>query len=81
MESGRSHRQPNKAIWNSPSRTVILVCVVAVLSYLVPKLVGALLLHPQTVWPFWPGCALLVTVLLLVSRLRHEQGIGRSLLA
>jgi PAS domain S-box-containing protein len=68
MESGRSHRQPNKVIWNSPIRTVILVCAVAVLSYLVPWLVGALLLHPHTVWPFWPGCALLVTVLLLVPR-------------
>jgi len=41
---------------------------VALLSYLAPKLAGALLLHPQTVWPLWPGCALLVPVLLLVPR-------------
>jgi PAS domain S-box-containing protein len=68
MESGRSHRQPNKVIWNSPIRTVMLVCLVAVLSYLIPKFVGALLLHPKTVWPFWPGCALLVAALLLVPR-------------
>jgi signal transduction histidine kinase len=47
---------------------VIVVCFVAVLSYLAPKLAGALILHPQTVWPLWPGCALLVSVLLLVSR-------------
>jgi integral membrane sensor domain MASE1 len=36
------------------------------LSYLAPKLGGALLLHPKTAWPLWPGCALLVTALLLV---------------
>jgi signal transduction histidine kinase len=41
---------------------------VATLSYLAPKLEGALLLHPRTVWPLWPGCALLVSVLLLVPR-------------
>ena len=29
---------------------------------------GALILHPQNVWPLWPGCALLVSVLLLAPR-------------
>ena len=47
-------------------QTAILVCFVAVLSYFAPRLEGALILHPQTVWPLWPGCALLVSVLLLV---------------
>jgi PAS domain S-box-containing protein len=47
---------------------VILVCFVAVLSYLAPKLAGALILHPQTVWPLWPGCALLVPMLLMAPR-------------
>ena len=51
---------------NSPLQTVTLVCLVAMLSYLAPKLGGALLLHPKTAWPLWPGCALLVSVLLLV---------------
>jgi integral membrane sensor domain MASE1 len=51
---------------NSRFHTVVLVCLVAALSYLAPKLTSALLSHPQTVWPFWPGCALLVSVLLLV---------------
>jgi PAS domain S-box-containing protein len=45
---------------------LILVCVVATLSYLVPKLEGSLISNPQTVWPLWPGCAILVSVLLLV---------------
>jgi len=41
---------------------------VATLSYLAPKLAGALLSHPGTVWPLWPGCALLASVLLLVPQ-------------
>ena len=49
---------------NSPS-TLTLVCIVAALSYLVPKLEGAMISNPQTVWPLWPGCAILVSVLLL----------------
>ncbi len=68
METGRSRLSWNIAKLNSPFHTLILVCFVAVLSYVAPKLAGALILHPQTVWPLWPGCALLVSVLLLVSR-------------
>jgi PAS domain S-box-containing protein len=52
----------------SPLHTIILVCLVAVLSYLAPKMAGALLFHPRMVWPLWPGCALLVSALLLVPR-------------
>jgi PAS domain S-box-containing protein len=68
METGR-----NRLPWyieklNSRFHTVVLVCLVAALSYLAPKLAWALLSHPQTVWPLWPGCALLVSVLLLVPR-------------
>src|SRR4030095_14424638 len=68
METGRSRRRWSITKLNSASRTVILVCLVATLSYLVPKLAGALILHPGTVWPLWPGCALLVSVLLLVPQ-------------
>jgi PAS domain S-box-containing protein len=50
---------------DSPS-TLVLVCVVATLSYLAPKLEGALISNPQTVWPLWPGGAILVSGLLLV---------------
>ena len=45
---------------------LVLVCVVATLSYLVPRLGGALISNPQAVWPLWPGCAILVSGLLLV---------------
>jgi PAS domain S-box-containing protein len=68
METGRSRPLWGGVKLNSPFHTVILVCLVAMLSYLAPKLAGALLLHPQTVWPLWPGCALLVSVLMLIPR-------------
>src|SRR5438046_2723300 len=46
--------------------TLLVGCVTTALSYLVPKLVGMLVSNPQTVWPLWPGCAILVAGLLLV---------------
>jgi PAS domain S-box-containing protein len=45
-----------------------LACFVAAVSYLAAKLGGALMLRPQMVWPLWPGCALIVAVLVLVPR-------------
>ncbi len=68
METKRSRLSWRKANLDSPLQTAILACLVATLSYLAPRLEGALILHPQTVWPLWPGCALLVSVLLLVPR-------------
>src|SRR5713226_6302247 len=53
---------------DSPSRIVILVCLLAMLSYLAARLGGALIVHPETAWPLWPGCALLVAALLLAPR-------------
>jgi PAS domain S-box-containing protein len=60
-------------VWNtrksiSPLQTAMFVCLVAALSYLAPKLEGTLIMHPRTIWPLWPGCALLVPVLMLVPR-------------
>lgn len=46
--------------------TLPVVCATTALSYIAPKLVGMLVSNPQTVWPLWPGCAILVTGLLLV---------------
>lgn len=51
---------------DSPRITIVLVSVLAALSYVAPKLEGSLMLNPRTVWPLWPGCAILVSVLLLV---------------
>jgi PAS domain S-box-containing protein len=46
----------------------VLACFIATLSYFAARGGGALMLRPQMVWPLWPGCALLVAVLLLVPR-------------
>lgn len=68
MQADRSH--PPWDIWTPTSavQTMLLVCLVATLSYIAPALEGTLILHPKTVWPLWPGCALLVPILLLVPR-------------
>jgi PAS domain S-box-containing protein len=58
----------NDTFVNFPFRTAVLVCFVAILSYLAARTGGTLVLHPQNVWPLWPGCALLVSVLLLAPR-------------
>jgi len=46
--------------------TLLVVCVTIASSYLVPALVGTLISNPKTVWPLWPGCAILVAGLLLI---------------
>jgi PAS domain S-box-containing protein len=53
---------------SSVFRTVFLVCFVAILSYGASALGTALVLRPQSLSPLWPGCVLLVSVLLLVPR-------------
>jgi PAS domain S-box-containing protein len=68
METVRSRLSWNMANLNSPAHTMILVCFMATLSYLAASLGGALIIYPQTVWPLWPGCALLVSVVLLFPR-------------
>jgi PAS domain S-box-containing protein len=62
--------RPSPSVRNqiSPFQTLILVCLVATLCYLAAKLAVALAVRSQMVWPLWPGCALLVAVLLLVQR-------------
>ena len=50
---------------NAPS-TWLLACATIALSYLVPSLVTLLISNLKTVWPLWPGCAILVRGLLLV---------------
>ena len=59
-----------RMVYNEPhfdSRsTLLVVCATPALAYLVPKLVGMLVSNPKTVWPLWPGCAILVAGLVLV---------------
>ena len=48
--------------------TWILILAVGILSYVVVRLAGSLVLRPQLIWPFWPGSAFLVAVLLSTRR-------------
>ena len=47
---------------------VMLVGLVAAMSYLAAKLGGSLVIRPQMSWALWPGNVLLVSILLLVQR-------------
>jgi len=58
MSSVKSRRFP----------TVVLVGLVAAMSYLAARLGGTVVIRPQQDWPFWPGNILLASVLLLVPR-------------
>ena len=68
MSSKHSRVARSTASPNSPVHTVVLACLAVFLSYLAAELGGALVLRPQMVWPLWPGCALLVALLLLLPR-------------
>src|SRR6516164_9399522 len=68
METG-----PNRSSWtvaslNSSWHIVVLVCLVAILSYGSLKLGALLTLGPQAAWPLWLGNVFLASVLLLVPR-------------
>ncbi len=52
---------------DSPFYVLIAMCIMGTLSYLTIAL-GTLVLRPQMIWAFWPGCAFLVAVLLLTPR-------------
>jgi len=70
---GGSPTERARLSWNAanrypPQRLVVLAFLVAVLSYLVAKLGGALIVRPQMVSPLWLGNVLLASMLLLVPR-------------
>jgi PAS domain S-box-containing protein len=56
--------------WDSSFHTTIFVCLIAILSYVASVLGNALVVHPQMLSPLWPGCVVLVSVLLLVPEKR-----------
>ena len=69
METSSSGPSWNGANLNSRSQKAMMACLVVTLCYLAAKLGGVLILNaPQTLWPLWPGCAILVAVLLLLPR-------------
>src|SRR5262245_38627465 len=66
MVTAPARFSPSGAHLDSPRRTIVLLCIVAALSYLAPKLEGGLMLNPKTAWPLWPDCAILVSILILI---------------
>ena len=58
--SHRSHASESSLITSA-----FAVAIVFAGSYLVSWLGNLLVLRPQMIWPLWPGCAFLVSVLLL----------------
>src|ERR1700756_1366767 len=71
--SVRMGSMPNSESWrtanlDSALHTTALVCLTFFISFISAALAGSLVVHPQMVWPLWPGCGLLVGLLLLVPR-------------
>jgi two-component system sensor histidine kinase UhpB len=68
METNQGDRLPSVAsrgLWSHAAQAVL----VFVLCYLAAKLGGTLIITvPQTLWPLWPGCAVLVAILLVSPR-------------
>jgi signal transduction histidine kinase len=61
-------RQLDKPITYSPFHLAILVCFVAIVSYLAAKLGAMVVIPSQVDWTLWPGNILLACVLLFVPR-------------
>jgi len=66
MERKNSGPRWNIANLSLRFHTLFLSCLLAVSCYAAARLGGILIItEPQALWPLWPGCALLVSVLLL----------------
>jgi integral membrane sensor domain MASE1 len=70
FETIRSRPALSQPLIQLDSRIAIVraAALTTVLCYLVAELGGALVVRPQMLWPLWPGCALLVALLLLTPR-------------
>jgi signal transduction histidine kinase len=69
VETSRGDPSRSAANLNPRSQKAMMACLVVTLCYLAAKLGGVLIINaPQTLWPLWPGCAILVAVLLLSPR-------------
>ena len=65
LQQDRNPSSPSPVGGSSFVRRAMAVCGVFVCSYLAARLSDLLVLRPQMVWPLWPGCAFLVSILLL----------------
>jgi integral membrane sensor domain MASE1 len=69
METNQRDRLPSAANAEFWSHSMVQAILVLVLCYLAARLGGTLIITaPQTLWPLWPGCAVLVAILLVSPR-------------
>src|SRR5260370_7445706 len=69
METNQRDRLPSAANTDFWSHSMVEAILVLVLCYLAARLGGTLIITaPQTLWPLWPGSAVLVTILLVSPR-------------
>jgi PAS domain S-box-containing protein len=69
METNQAGRLLSTAKLERCLHPVVQAILVLVLCYLAAKLGGVLIVDvPQTLWPLWPGCAVLVSILLVSPR-------------
>ena len=69
MESNQDDRLPLIADLDYRFTGLLRAILVSVLCYLAAKLGGTLIINvPQTLWPLWPGCAVLVAIVLASPR-------------
>jgi PAS domain S-box-containing protein len=68
MATGSSRSSRKLLNISSSFRPAILVCLVAILSYLAARLGGTLIISPHGAWSLWLGNVLLISILLLVRR-------------
>jgi PAS domain S-box-containing protein len=69
MERNQRNRSSSIANLEDRFHPVFRAILVLVLCYLAAKLGGSLIINvPQTLWPLWPGCAVLVAILLISPR-------------
>jgi integral membrane sensor domain MASE1 len=69
METNQRERLPATANVEFWSHSMVQAFLALVLCYLAAKIGGTLMITvPQTLWPLWPGCAVLVAILLVSPR-------------
>jgi PAS domain S-box-containing protein len=68
MSAVHSRLSQKIANLNASSRTAILACLVAAMSYLAARLGTTVVMRPEVAWPLWPANILVVSVLLHLSR-------------
>jgi PAS domain S-box-containing protein len=68
METHGSDTSESLISLDSVAKTSTAALLTGIACYLAARIGGMLMMRPQMLWPLWPGCALLVAILLLCPR-------------